>query len=116
MAFYLNMLREEEEMLGNTGFDPDAVATPDDKYAIELKDVAQTVEDLNAARAEESSEEELDGQDLHEDPVAECMIAIYESEHNWNAIMQAIGSREMLEAARGREMVMEAVDVMGFFE
>ena len=116
MAFYLNMLREEEEMLGNTGFDPDAVATPDDKYAIELKDVAQTVEDLNAARAEESSEEELDGQDLHEDPVAECMIAIYESEHNWNTIMQAIGSREMLEAARGREMVMEAVDVKGFFE
>ena len=117
MSFYLNMLREEEDMLnGNTGFDPDAVATPDDKYAIELDNVAQTVKDLNTARAEESSDEELDGQDLHEDPVAECMIAIYESDHNWNVIMQTIGTRELSEAVRGREMVMEAVDVKGFFE
>lgn len=117
MAFYLNMLREEDDMLsGNTGFDSDMVATPDDKYAVELKDVAQAVEDINADYADQSSDPELDAQDIQEDPVAECMIAIYESEHNWNMIMQTIGSRELLEAARGREMVMEAVDVKGFFE
>lgn len=116
MSFYLNMLREEEELMGNTGFDADAVATPDDKYAVELKDVAQAVEDLNDARAEESSQDELDGQDLNEDPVAECMIVMYESEHNWNAIMQAIAVKELNEASRGREMVMEAVDIKGFID
>ena len=114
MAFYMQMLREEEELMGNTGFDPGMVADPDDKYAIDLKDVAKTIEDINDDYADQSSQEELDGQDLHEDPVAECMIAIYESEHNWNQIMQDIGQREVLEAARGREMVMEAVDVKGF--
>lgn len=114
--FYMNMLREQDELMGNTGFDPDMVVNSDDKYAIDLKDIAQAVEDINDEYAEESEQEELDGQDLHEDPVAECMIAIYESEHNWNQIMQAIGTHELMEAARGREMVMEAVDIKSYID
>lgn len=116
MSFYLDMLREQDEFMGNTDFDPDVVATPDDKYEVELNDVSKIVDDINADYADQSSQEELDGQDLNCDPVSECMVAIYESEHNWNMIMQAIGSRELLEASRGRDMVMEAVDVKGFID
>lgn len=115
MGIFVNALCEEAEFLDNTGFDTGAVADPDDKYAVELQDVAKAVEDINQNYADQSSEEELDGQDLEEDPVSECMIAIYESEHNWNQIMNALAAREVLEAARGREMVMESVDIKGFF-
>lgn len=117
MGFYLQTLREEEEFMGNTGFDSDGIATPDDKYEVELSDVAQTIEDINTDYADQSSQEELDGQvaGLAKNPVEECMIAMAECEHNWNAIMQAIGTREIQEASRGREMVMEAVDIKGFF-
>ena len=114
--FYMNMLREQDELMGNPGFDPNMVVNSDDKYAIDLKDVAKAVEDINDEYADESEQEELDGQDLHEDPVSECMIAIYESEHNWNAIMQAIGTHELMESARGREMVMEAVDIKSYID
>ena len=117
MAFYLDMLTENDEFLDNVGFDSSKMVDTDgqDKYEVELKDVADIIDDINDNYADQSSQEELDGQDLHEDPVSECMIAIYESECNWNMIMQAIGQREIMEAARGREMVMEAVDIKGFF-
>lgn len=114
--FYMNMLREQDELMGNTGFDPDMVVNSDDKYAIDLKDIAQAVEDINAEYTEESEQEELDGQDLCEDPVAEAMIAIYENEYNWNLVMEAVGTSELLEHARGRELVMEAADVKGFID
>lgn len=117
MSFYLQMLREEDEFMGNTGFDDDMIGDPNgkDKYEVDIQDVADVIEDINADYVDQSSQDELDGQDLTEDPVNECMIAIYESEHNWNQIMQAIGSKEILEAAKGREMVMEAVDIKGWF-
>ena len=114
--FYIDILREQDELMGNTGFDPDMVVNSDDKYAIDLKDIAQAVEDINDEYAEESEQEELDGQDLCEDPVAEAMIAIYENEYNWNLVMEAVGTSELLEHARGRELVMEAADVKGFIE
>lgn len=114
--FYTKMLREQDELMGNTGFDPDMVVNSDDKYAIDLKDIAQAVEDINDEYAEESEQEELDGQDLHEDPVAEAMIAVYESEHNWNVIMQAIGTHELMESARGREMLMTEAETAGFID
>ena len=116
MGIFVNALREETEFLDNTGFYGGAVANPDDKYEVELNDVAKAVEDINQNYADQSSQEELDGQDLKEDPVAECMIAIYESEHNWNQIMNALATKEVHEAAMGRELVLESVDVKGFFE
>ena len=103
MGIFVDALREETEFLDNTGFDGGAVANPDDKYEVELNDVAKAVEDINQNYADQSSQEELDGQDLEEDPVSECMIAIYESEHNWNLIMNALAMREVNEAAIGRE-------------
>lgn len=115
MGFYLNMLRENDEMLGNTGFDDDMIHDSDDKYTVELKDVAQTIEDINADYADQSSQEELDGQDLSANPVEENAMALYEAEYNWNLIMKTIATREISEAARGREMVMESVDIKGFF-
>ena len=114
--FYLKMLRENEEMMdGNTGFDADQIHNSDDGYAVQLNDIAKDVEEINAEYADESSDKELEGQDITSNPVEEMAIAIYESECNWNLIMKAIGTREIMEAARGREMVMESVDIKGFF-
>lgn len=116
MGIFVNALREETEFLDNTGFDAGAVTDPDDKYEVELNDVAKAVEDINQNYADQSSQEELDGQDLDSNPVEECMISIYESEHNWNLIMNTLAMREVHEAAMGREVVMESVDIKGFFE
>ena len=116
MSFYLNMLREEEDMLsGNTGFDDSLVANSDDEYETDLKKTAEIIEDINADYSDQSSQPELDAQDLQENPVEECAMMIFESQYNWNTIMRAIGTKELLENARGREMVMEAVDVKEFF-
>ena len=117
MGIFVDALREEtEEFLDNTGFDGGSVATPDNKYEVELNDVAKAVEDINQNYADQSSQEELDGQDLEANPVEECMIAIYESEHNWNMIMNTLAAKEVNESAMGREMVLESVDIKGFFE
>ena len=111
MGIYYDMLREEDELMGNTGFDQGAVVGPDDEYTVQLNDIAKTVEDLNDARADESEQKELDGQDLESNPVEECAIAIYESEHNWNQIFRVMGEHELHEAARGNDVIMEAADV-----
>lgn len=115
MGIYTNMLRESEEFMGNTGFDSDLVVGPDDEYTQSLADIEKaTVEDINAEYAEESEQKELDGQDLDSNPMEEAAIAIYESERNWNMILKAMGQHELQEATRGREVVMEAVDVKGW--
>lgn len=49
------------------------------------------------------------------DPVEEAYTAIYEAEYNYNQIMRTIGIRELSEAAYGREIVLESVDIKGFF-
>lgn len=115
MGIYRDMLREEDELMGNTGFDQGAVVGPDDEYTVQLNDIAKAVEDLNDERADESEQKELDGQDLESNPVEECAIAIYESEHNWNQIFRAMGEHELHEAARGNDVVMEAADVKAWF-
>ena len=115
MGIYYDMLREEDELMGNTGFDQGAVVGPDDEYTVQLNDIAKAVEDLNDERADESEQKELDGQDLESNPVEECAIAIYESEHNWNQIFRAMGEHELHEAARGNEVVMEAADIKAWF-
>lgn len=116
MGIYTNMLRESEEFMGNTGFDSDLVVGPDDEYTQSLADIEKaTVEDINAEYAEESEQKELDGQDLDSNPMEEAAIAIYESERNWNMILKVMGQHELQEATRGREVVMEAVDVKAWF-
>ena len=110
---FTNMLnlREADEFDGNTGFDDTNVL--DDEYTQSVDQIAKDVEELNTARAEESSDRELDGQD---DPVNEAMIALAESEHNWNLIITAIGEAEVMSAARGREFVLEAGGFRDFID
>lgn len=115
MGIYYNMLREEDELMGNTGFDQGAVVGPDDEYTVQLNDIAKAVDDINDAYADESKQKELDGQDLESNPVEECTRSLYESEHNWNLIYRAMGEHEIHEAARGNEVIMEAVDIKAFF-
>ena len=50
------------------------------------------------------------------DPVEEAYFAIYEAEYNYSQIMKTIGIRELQEASYGREIVLESVDIKGFFE
>lgn len=115
MGFYFDMLKEQDELLGNTGFDDNMIGTPDE-YEVKLTDVEKaTVEDINKEYSDEAEQKELDGQDLCCNPVEEAAIAIYESECNWNMIMKAMGTHEVTEAARGRVAIMEAADVKGFF-
>ena len=56
MGIYYDMLREEDELMGNTGFDQGAVVGPDDEYTVQLNDIAKAVEDLNDERADESEQ------------------------------------------------------------
>ncbi len=48
------------------------------------------------------------------DPVSECYAIMFEEEYNYNSIMQAIGMYELSEAARGRDVIFEAVDVKAY--
>lgn len=115
MGFYFDMLKEQDELMGNTGFDDSLIGTPDE-YDVKLADVEKaTVEDINKEYSDEAEQKELDGQDLCCNPVEEAAIAIYESECNWNMIMKAMGTYEINEAAHGRVAVMEAADSKSFF-
>lgn len=116
MGFYMNALREDEEFMGNTGFNDDLIGQSGGEYAAELNDIADIVKDINADYADQSSQEELDGQDLAEDPVEECAMALAESEYNWNLIWKAIGTREVHEAATGKPSVMTEGTVSDFFK
>lgn len=51
-----------------------------------------------------------------DDPVEEMAMIMYESEYNYNTLMQAIGLQELREASYGREFVLEAKDTESFFE
>jgi hypothetical protein len=118
MGFYINMLRESgesnDEFMGNPGFDDTLIG--DEKSTADLNKVALTVMNNNAERADEASQEELDGQDFSGDPVEEMAMAIAESEHNWNLIFQGVARREISEAARGRVVVTEGLDsIKSFF-
>lgn len=115
MGIYMNMLREGNEFNGNTDFDDGSIVNGSDGYAQDLRDIASVVDDLNTTNAEESAEDALDGQDLESNPVEEAYMCMYESEVNFNNIMKAIAVKELNEAGRGREMVMESVDIKGFF-
>ncbi len=49
------------------------------------------------------------------DPVEEFAMIIYESEYNYNQIMEAIGMAELKESAMGRDLVLEGANIKGFF-
>ena len=104
MAFYNVNLKPVVESAvqdpDNTGVDLDQVE----------KDIAGP-DGIEAHRDEvEAAEEGLIG-----DPLEEAYNIMYEAEYNYNQIMRCIGMQEISEAAMGRELVLEAADIKGFF-
>lgn len=92
----------------------DAIQTPDE-VGVDLDQVEKDIagdEGIEAHADEvEAAEEGTVG-----DPIEEAFNIMFESEYNFNSIMSAIGVAELREAAMGRELVMEAADVKGFFQ
>lgn len=113
MSIYRTFLEEDLELGG----------VLDDDNSIELKQIEDVVndQDANAFEQDEAQAAEFGtsyGEEEVADPeeiVDESFMAIAEAEINFNKIMMAIGVHEISEAAAGREVVYEAVDVKGLF-
>lgn len=104
MAFYNVNLKPVVESAvqdpDNTGVDLDQV----EKDIVGPDGIEAHRDDVEAA------EEGLAG-----DPLEEAYNIMYEAEYNYNQIMRCIGMQEISEAAMGRELVLEAADIKGFF-
>lgn len=89
------------------------IQTPDDT-GVDLDAIEKAIvgdDGIEAHRDEvEAAEEGLIG-----DPVAEAYEIMFESEYNYNQLMHMIGIHELCAASSGRELVLEAVDIKGFF-
>lgn len=104
--FYSTLL--EEDIMDGIVQDPD-------EPGVDLNAVEKAIagEDGIAAHQDEV-EDAVEGM-IDDNPVSEFAMIMYESEYNYNQIMEAIGMTELHEAAMGRELVLEAVDIKGFF-
>ena len=93
----------------------DGIVQDPDEPGVDLDAVEKAIagEDGIAAHQDEV-EAAADG--MIGDPVEEFAMIIYESEYNYNQIMEAIGMNELREATMGRDLVLEAADVKGFFK
>ena len=113
MSIYRTFLEEDLELGG----------VLDDDNSIELKQIEDVVndQDANAFEQDEAQAAEFGtsyGEEEVADPeeiVDESFMAIAEAEINFNKIMMAIGVHEISEAAAGRDVIYEAVDVKGLF-
>lgn len=92
----------------------DAVQTPGDTGA----DLDQIEKNIMGDDGIESHRVDVeDAQDgVIGDPVDEFSMIVFESEYNYNQILQAIGMSELNETAMGRTVVYEAKTVKSFFE
>ena len=108
MGIYTNrLIRESEDLMddiiqqpgSDAGVDLDAV-----EKAIVGDDSEQNDEVKNAASG------------VIGDPVDEAYTAMYESQYNYNQIMRVIGLSEVSAASIGKDVVLEAADIKGFFE
>lgn len=81
-------------------------------------DLNQIEEDIVGNDGNEAHSEEIDDavEGVIGDPLEECYQIMYESEYNYNTLLESIGIRELKEASAGREYIMEAVDISGFFK
>ena len=93
----------------------DGIVQDPDEPGVDLDAVEKAVagEDGIAAHQDEV-EAATDG--MIGEPVDEFAMIIYESEYNYNQIMEAIGMNELRESAMGRDLVLEAADIKGFFK
>ena len=106
MGIYRTLLEEEVPHLDDNN-------NPDDQ----IKELQDVIEDHDANEAEQKAAQDAAfGPDGGVDDIMdESAMAIYEFEAGHAAIMQAIGIHELQEAASGREFIMEAADIKGFF-
>lgn len=106
MGIYNRYLTETNETLDSVQ-DPDNIGI----------DLDQVEKDIAGNDGIEAHSEEIDDAVEGEigDPVEEAYMIMYESEYNYNKLLEAIGMRELSEAVRGREFVLEAVDIKSFF-
>ena len=105
MGIYRTLLEEEVPHL-------------DDNNNNDMKEIEDIVNDHDANEAEQQAAQDAAfGPDGGVDDIlGESAIAIFEFEEGHAAIMQAIGMHELSEAACGRDFIMEAADIKGFFK
>lgn len=85
----------------------------------QMKELIDVVEDQDANEAEQDRAQEAEFAEpgtQADELLGESWMAIYEFETGTNEIMQAIGVHELAEASSGREFLMEAPDIKGFFK
>lgn len=109
-SMYRTILEADDVL---THQDPDNLDGAEDVK--EIQDIVND-EDANAEEQEQGAEAAFGPDDGVEDIVDESMMFIAESEMAWQKIMHAVGMRELSEAAAGREAVLEAADIKGWFK
>ena len=107
MGIYRTLLEEEVPHLDDNN-------NPDEQ----IKELQDVIDDHDANEAEQvAAQDAAFGPDCGVDDIMdESAMAIYEFECGHAAIMQAIGVHELQEATAGRDFIMEAADVKGFFK
>ena len=107
MGIYRTLLEEEVPHLDDNN-------NPDDQ----IKELQDVIEDQDANQAEQDAAQDAAyGPDCGVDDIMdESAMAIFEFEAGHAQIMQAIGMHELQEASMGREFIMEAADIKGFFK
>ena len=91
----------------------DIIQTPDD-VGVDLDQVEKAIMGPDGIEGHRSDIDDADEGTVG-DPLEEAYMIMYESQYNYDQILQAIGMRELSEAASGRELVLEAMDIKAFF-
>lgn len=80
-------------------------------------DLDQIEKDIVGDDGNEAHSEEIDAavDGVIDDPLDECYQIMYESEYNYNMLLQTIGLQELRESASGKEYIMEAGALSNFF-
>lgn len=106
MGIYNNKLFTETEVL-------DSVQDPDDPGV----DLDQIEKDIMGDGNEAHSEEIEDANSgVIDDPLEESYNILYESEYNYNQLLQVIGINELYSATKGKEFILEASGVWAFLD
>lgn len=101
--FYNKMLRESS-----------AIQDPDD-VGVDLDAIENNIMGDDGIEAHRDEVEDA-ATGLIGDPVEEASMIMYESEYNFNQLMQAIGVTELREACAGRDFFLEAENKKSFFQ
>lgn len=92
----------------------DGIQSPKD-VGIDLNHVEKVIAGDDGIEAhKEDIEDAMEG--IVGDPLDECMIIMYESEYNFNQLMQCIGIAELNEFAQGKDFILEGGNLAAFIE